>query len=53
MFLDILELRIENKKNYFGKTVLKMLSQIGGKKCFLRPQKCFEKKVQKLKTTKN
>jgi hypothetical protein len=31
MFLDILELQIENKKNALGKTVLKMWSQICGK----------------------
>ena len=53
MFLDILEFRIENNKNLLGKTVLKTGSQICGKKKFMCPQKCFEKKVQKLKTTKN
>ena len=28
MFLDILEFRVENKKKYLGKTVLKIWSQI-------------------------
>ena len=50
MFLDILEFRIEKKS---GKTVKKIWSQICGKKKFMCPQKCFYKKVQKLKTTKN
>ena len=40
-----------NQKNCLGKTVLKMWSQICGKKPSC-PQNYFEKKVQKLKTTK-
>ena len=53
MFLDILELRIENKKNSLRKNVLKMGSHIFEEKKIMCPQKCFKKKVQKPKTTKN
>ena len=49
MFIDILEFRIEKNKKSLGKTVLKMWSQICGKKKFMCPQKRFKKKVQKLK----
>ena len=52
MFLDILELRIENKNKIVGKTVLKMSSQISGEKVIVSTKVLLEK-FQKLKTTKN
>ena len=52
IFLDSLELWIENKKNILGKTVLKIWSQICGKNTML-VQKITLKKVQKSKNTQN
>ena len=53
MFLDILELRIENKKNSLEETDLNMWSQIcGGKKVYVSTKVLLEKN-SKLKTTKN
>jgi hypothetical protein len=45
MFLDILEFRIENKKS-FGKTVLKMVSQIGEKKVNVSKKVLLEKSLK-------
>ena len=44
MCLDILELRIENKKKSLAKTVLKMLSQICGEKKLCVHKSAFRKK---------
>ena len=51
-FLDILEFRIENKKFFIGKTILKMWAQICGEKKIYESTKVLLEKVQKLKTTK-
>ena len=52
MFLDILEFRVENKKNYLGKTVLKMWSQILRKMAYVSTKLLLEKNAnsKKLKT---
>ena len=50
MFLDILEFRVENKKKYLGKTVLKMWSQILRKMAYVSTKLLLEKNA---KTKKN
>ena len=52
MFLDNLEFRID-KKNFLGITVLKIWSQMCGKKAYVFTKLPVKKKVQKLKTAKN
>ena len=49
MFLDILEFRVENKKKYFGKTVLKMWSQILRKMAYMSTKLLLEKSGKKRK----
>ena len=54
MFLDILDLKIENKtKKTLRTTVLKVWFQMFGKKILCVHKSAFRKNVQKLKTTKN
>ena len=52
MFLDILEYRVENKKNYLGKTVLKIWSQILRKMAFVSTKLFLEKNAKKLNKIK-
>ena len=56
MLLDILEFRVENKKNYLGKTVLKVWSQILRKMAFMSTKLLFRKNLKtkiKLKNNEN
>ena len=46
MFLDILEFRIENKKDFLGKTVLKMRSQILRKMAYETTKLLLEKNAK-------
>ena len=51
MFLEILEFRVENKKNCLGKTVFKMWSQICEQMAYVSTKFLLEK-VQILKKIK-
>ena len=49
MFLDILEFRIRTEKSLSGKTVLKIWSQICGKKTYVSTKLLLEKSAKNIK----